>query len=71
MNKRSKLGFFLFGVVLALAMAAMGDDPDGAQAELRQYCDMVTLHRADPTVGWPDFNESYDRECTHAEAPAR
>lgn len=71
MNKRSKLGFFLFGVVLALAVAAMGDDPDGAQAELRQYCEMVALNRADPTVGWPDFNESYDSECVPHEDESR
>lgn len=66
MNKRTKLGYFLFGVVLALAVAAMGNDPDGEQAELQMYCDMVELNRQDPDKGWPDFNESYDRECTHA-----
>lgn len=64
MNKRSKLGFFLLGVALALAIAAIGEDPDGAQAELRQYCKMVALNRQDPDLGWPDFHGTYDSECT-------
>lgn len=71
MKTRQKLGLLLFGVILTLAIAAVGDDPDGAQAELDQYCEMVALNRADPTVGWPDFDKSYDRECTDGKATAR
>ena len=63
MNKKSKVGMLLAGVVIALALGAMGDDPDGAEAELAQYCGMVSLHKADPSVGWPDYNGNYDEVC--------
>lgn len=27
------------------------------------YCEMVRLHKADPTIGWPDYKNIYDKEC--------
>lgn len=70
MKTRHKIGYLLLGVILALALTVVGDDPDGAEANARQYCEMVALNRADPDLGWPDFNKSYDRECTDGKATA-
>jgi hypothetical protein len=57
--------YALLGVVLLLIMAVNQMAPDELELEQRQYCQMVALHRADPTVGWPDFRHTYDTECTH------
>lgn len=57
------LSVTLLIAAVALAVLALGDDPDHAKAEAERYCRMVELHRADPSVGWPDFNNSYDSEC--------
>lgn len=60
------IAMFFVGALIALAaLIAMGDIPTDEDLTHRQYCEMVALNRADPTVGWPDFNNSYDQECTH------
>lgn len=71
MKTMHKLGFLLLGIAIGLALCALGTGPDELEAEQRQYCEMVALNRADPTVGWPDFNESYDSECVPHEDESR
>jgi hypothetical protein len=71
MNKTSKLVFLLIGIAIGLALCATGTGPDELEVELRQYCEMVALNRADPTVGWPDFHKTYDSECAPHEDESR
>lgn len=65
MNKRTKAGFLILGIVAGLTVSAVLSGPDELEMEQRQYCEMVALNREDPTLGWPDFNNTYDSECTH------
>lgn len=59
------LPYFLLGVVLMLVAALLGSEKDQADVEAAHYCEMVALHKVDPTVGWPDYNQTYDRDCEY------
>lgn len=61
-------GFLLLGITVGLLIGWAMDGKHAEDLEQEQYCEMVALYRADPTVGWPDFNESYDRECANEDA---
>ena len=68
MNRTSKLkdnftticaigaGLVLFGLVGSM-------DAEDEQAQLENYCEMVKLHKQDPSVGWPDYDGIYDTAC--------
>ena len=52
-------------VVLVLAVVALsGLKDDSLAIEQAQYCRMVHMHKSDPNLGWPDFNNTYDQYCT-------
>ena len=46
----------LFGMVGAM-------DAEDEQAQLEQYCEMVNLHKQDPSTGWPDYDGIYAESC--------
>lgn len=71
MKTSSKLGYLFLGIVIGAALCVIGTGPDELETQQRQYCEMVALNRADPMVGWPDFNESYDSECAPHEDESR
>jgi hypothetical protein len=71
MKTRHKIGFLILGLAIGAALSVLGAGPDELEMQQQQYCEMVALHRADPTVGWPDYNESYDKECTHGKDATR
>lgn len=31
---------------------------------MEQYCELVAMHKFDPDVGWPDYNNVFDEQCT-------
>lgn len=59
------LPYFLLGVFIVLVAAMLGGEKDEAEAQAAMYCEMVALHQIDPTVGWPDYNKTYDRDCEY------
>ncbi len=68
----------LIGIATALAMIIgaflMIAGPSDEEFTQRQYCQMVAMYRIDPDRGWPDYKETYDRECDNGEPrlkPAR
>ena len=48
--------FILFGLVGTM-------DAEDEQAQLEHYCEMVKLHKQDPSVGWPDYDGIYREAC--------
>lgn len=71
MKTSRKLKLLFAGIAVGAALWIIGTGPDELEAQQRQYCEMVALNRADPTVGWPDFNESYESECVPHEDESR
>lgn len=51
----------LAGLILVGVMGSM--DAADEQSELAHYCDMVKLHKNDPSTGWPDYNGIYREAC--------
>lgn len=49
-------GLLLFGLVGTM-------DAEDEKLQLEHYCEMVKLHKQDPTVGWPDYDGIYDTVC--------
>lgn len=49
-------GLILFGLVGAM-------DAEDEQAQQDLYCEMVKLHKQDPSTGWPDYDGIYDTAC--------
>ena len=49
-------GLVLFGLVGTM-------DAEDEQAQLEHYCEMVKLHKQDPSTGWPDYDGIYDESC--------
>ena len=41
----------------------MKSEADVEAEALQNYCEMVQIHNADPTLGWPDYKRIYDKEC--------
>lgn len=55
----------LYSIMFGMLALKACSGPDELEAQQRKYCGMVALNRADPTVGWPDYNGTFDEECTH------
>jgi len=49
-------GLLLFGLVGTM-------DAEDEQAQLEHYCEMVKLHKKDPSTGWPDYDGIYAESC--------
>jgi hypothetical protein len=49
-------GLVLFGMVGTM-------DAEDEQAQLEHYCEMVELHKQNPSQGWPDYDGIYDQSC--------
>ena len=49
-------GLILFGLVGTM-------DAEDEQAQQDLYCEMVKLHKQDPSVGWPDYRGEFDELC--------
>lgn len=59
---------FVLVVLAFMVLWAWGflDTPSEAEIDADTYptyCEMVRLHKADPTIGWPDYKHIYDKEC--------
>jgi hypothetical protein len=52
--------FLAIGTVLAIVCTLEEQEED---RELQRYCEMVTLHNQDVTLGWPDFKGIYEEQC--------
>lgn len=58
-------GGFLFGAFL---WVVINQTPPTTEIQIMQdefchYCKMVEMHRADPSQGWPDYKNAYDKYC--------
>ena len=53
-------GILLLFTVLLIAGAT---DQDIESHETALYCEMVAIHKADQTLGWPDYKRTYDEVC--------
>ena len=61
MPRWQAIGVALF-LIVAFGIAGHFDAED-AQAQLEHYCEMVKLHKQDPSTGWPDYDGIYDTAC--------
>lgn len=52
---------FLVGLILFGLVGTM--DAEDEQLQLEHYCEMVKLHKQDPSIGWPDYDGIYDTAC--------
>jgi hypothetical protein len=52
-------------LMLSAMLALSWRDMLRADTELEQlsYCQMVALHKQDPSKGWPDFKDSFESSC--------
>ena len=53
-------GILLLFTVLLIAGAT---DQDIESHETALYCEMVAIHKADQTKGWPDYKRTYNEVC--------
>jgi|SaaInl5LU_22_DNA_1037371.scaffolds.fasta_scaffold44777_2 hypothetical protein len=53
-------GILLLFTVLLIAGAT---DQDIESHETALYCEMVAIHKADQTLGWPDYKRTYNEVC--------
>lgn len=54
--------FTLISLTLLLLCWVM--EPEVANLETQQYCDMVKLYKdSNSENGWPDYNNNYEKEC--------
>ena len=49
-------GLILFGLVGAM-------NAEDEQDQLDRYCEMVKMHKQDPSTGWPDYDGIYREAC--------
>ena len=49
--------------ILRFELSPTPSEADVATEQHSNYCEMVRLHKADPTIGWPDYKQIYDKEC--------
>lgn len=57
----SALIFLAVGLSIGTLLSSCPKAPDMEEA---QYCDLVALHKRDPTLGWPDYRGTFDQLCT-------
>lgn len=55
------VGVIVILCLLGAWLTTSGPSEEAAEAE--RYCEMVSMFKEDPTVGWPDFHGTYDRLC--------
>lgn len=59
----SPVVWFLVLLILALGWVGSMDLEDAIRAD-QTYCNMVRDYkRTDGAIGWPDYEERYDRDC--------
>lgn len=68
MHRTSKLkdNFYTICAILAglILFALVGTmDAEDEQLQLEHYCEMVKLHKQDPSTGWPDYDGIYREAC--------
>lgn len=59
-------------LILAIVAAILYNFPDpieDLERDRQEYCEMVELHTADPSLGWPDYNGNYEEVCTDGSRP--
>ena len=56
------IAVIILGALVLLALSALGDKKE-EDIQLRQYCDLVALGKADPDLGWPDFKGTFNQHC--------
>lgn len=65
-TSKLKVNFYTICAILAglMLFGVMGTmDAEDEQAQLEHYCEMVKLHKQDPSVGWPDYDGIYAQSC--------
>ena len=50
-------------MLLAYIVADMDSELQVQAKEQALYCEMVSLHLEDETLGWPDYKGTYERAC--------
>ena len=50
-------------MLLAYALKGMESESEVQVKEQDLYCEMVSLHLDDKTLGWPDYKGIYDSVC--------
>jgi len=50
-------------MLLAYIVADMDSELQVQAKEQALYCEMVSLHMQDETLGWPDYKGTYERAC--------
>lgn len=49
--------------LFTVLLIAGATDQDIENHETALYCEMVAIHYADQTKGWPDYKRTYDEVC--------
>jgi hypothetical protein len=64
-HKIKKYSFLLAIAIGLVATVAFGKNPEPIEASTQQalYCEMVSLHKQDKSLGWPDFKGNYSEVC--------
>lgn len=63
-NSLIGLGFILIGVCLLLVAGTRLDSSDELEQEQALYCEMVeTFKNTGGEYGWPDYKDTYGRDC--------
>ena len=50
-------------MLLAYIVADMDSELEVQAKEQGLYCEMVSLHLEDETLGWPDYKGTYEEAC--------
>ena len=50
-------------MLLAYIVAGMDSELQVQEKEQALYCEMVSLHLGDETLGWPDYKGTYQEAC--------
>ena len=54
------------GAVTVLTLAAVWlirDNRTSEELDQSLYCEMVSLHKQNPRLGWPDYKGTFRKEC--------
>ena len=61
--KRITVGISILVILSALSFGSASDITD-IEAQQNFYCEMVEIHKADKSFGWPDYKGIYDQQCS-------
>ena len=50
-------------ILLAYFVGSLDSELEVKIQEQGLYCEMVSLHMQDETLGWPDYKGTYERAC--------